>query len=880
MGRINKMSLKAIIAETDLMLRPNDIIYISNSEKIIDKYIELCKTAVSNGNEIKKLLIENDEHIDKERFILLTVKNYKENIKMLQKYIIDLKEQHSYEKSKESFERITDMYVQLHQQKENLEKAIKLGKGIEAVYSSYYYDEKEKRYRVEVTDSRELIDGKKTNFSKALKKFDQVDLSFKGGKSEELLGMEYVLQSILLTDLYNVFPNEDMGNFIRTMILENQVISKGLKTKDQLELLKTTQTYKEYADLIDSVTFEGLFPYIKETLREYAEYIDMDKLLLISAYRFYEALENGYIKENIHNGVKEILQGILVNIKLNNSQISCELQNKKDDTYELKKITYSVKDIKKCISQFASDRYISDNEIEEYREKVNSGEVDLIDILPEHIDIIFSQEDLEKLSILSTNNLLYVFNKLEWDNYKLVEMYEANKISLENIKELRENVDLSTVIDFNKLNTYYQNTKANPENKEILSRYENYLKLYREVFINGRNDEQIEKKSSDIVEKLAEMYEKEEYEENIKNYYKQGIITLQSIADWSNESLITKMFDEGLIKIQDMNNLAQDNKISAKCLTEVYSRVINNRDIDYNERISLIRFGYVKQSQIFDLYKSNLIFEEDLRKLAEEGFVKETEMKRLINSRTLQELERNSAIVLKGLNSLTKKNNDIYYERDGIISGEHKTKSTGKFIIDPNEREKFIRMLNAYKANTDLASDSPFYNYEFYVIPDESGTIGLNSVVIAERYYEDKDTETRFAMNNATYFFKYKDLMVLSNLRKSEMTKERENVVFTGNHVMANEKREGRWATSVIACVVKTMLSSDLKEYSKANQRKIIQQKLTEIYSADELVDILSMASDIDLGEHICEIEEPTARTRFRRRETPYSYKKDDGEYR
>jgi len=143
------------------------------------------------------------------------------------------------------------------------------------------------------------------------------------------------------------------------------------------------------------------------------------------------------------------------------------------------------------------------------------------------------------------------------------------------------------------------------------------------------------------------------------------------------------------------------------------------------------------------------------------------------------------------------------------------------------------------------------------VIPDESGTIGLNSVVIAERYYEDKDTELRFATNNATYFFKYKDLMVLGNLRKSEMTKERENIVFTANHVIANEKREGRWATSVIACVAKTMLSSDLREYSKANQRRIIQQKLSEIYTTQELITILSMASDIDLGEYICEIEEP-----------------------
>ena len=63
--------------------------------------------------------------------------------------------------------------------------------------------------------------------------------------------------------------------------------------------------------------------------------------------------------------------------------------------------------------------------------------------------------------------------------------------------------------------------------------------------------------------------------------------------------------------------------------------------------------------------------------------------------------------------------------------------------------------------------------------------------------------------------------MVLSNLKKSEMTKERKNIVFTANHVIANEKREGSWAKSVIASLAKTMMSCDIKEYSKKNQRKI-----------------------------------------------------------
>lgn len=49
-------------------------------------------------------------------------------------------------------------------------------------------------------------------------------------------------------------------------------------------------------------------------------------------------------------------------------------------------------------------------------------------------------------------------------------------------------------------------------------------------------------------------------------------------------------------------------------------------------------------------------------------------------------------------------------------------------------------MLKAGKPNkVEISETSPFYNYEFYIIPDESGKVNLNSVIIAERIYEEKE---------------------------------------------------------------------------------------------------------------------------------------------
>lgn len=700
--------------------------------------------------------------------------------------------------------------------------------------------------------------------------------------------MEYIIQAILLTDLYCVFPNEQFGNDIRTMILENEALRTKAKTREELESLKMIESQEEYSEFIDNISFDGLLPYVKSTLREYAQYIDIDKLLLISAFRFNEYLEKEANNQDINLliGIKFILEGILDNIKGLNEKICCELQIRKGNTYELQDISYSTRDIKKCISQFTSKRYLTTKEILEYKDKINNQEITLMQIEPEEIDAIFTENELERLSMLSEDNLMYVLTKNNWNTEKImntiksigklsndllrrllddkkissaevIELYEQSFISLEHLRSIKKIVDLSEDISFEKLNSYYKESCKYPENEELSNKYNQYLNLYREILLNDKSCKEIQEASNMAIEKIVEEFDGDDYNEAVKNYYRNRIITIDSIADWNNEDFITALFNEGLVSLEDMEKLAKKQKISFDCLSSVYANLIKNDYMAYDERLKLIKNGFVKENDIIDLYIENLIFENDLRKLAEEGFVRKEKMQKVIDSRTMEELEKHSSIKLTGLNSLTKRNNDIYSTDTFIDIDDDRNGKSSKKIIDPNERAAFIHLLKAYKADTDLEENSPFYNYEFYVIPDESGGIGLNSVVIAERYYEDKLTEERFATNNATYFFKYKDLMVLSNLRKSEMAKERKNIVFTASHALATEKKSGSWASSIIYGIARTMLSSDLKEYSKDEQRQIIIKKLSEIYSYEEILKILDKATEIDLGKDICSIEEP-----------------------
>lgn len=854
MSRVSKMPLKNILKETNLILRENDIFYFCDDINIAQKFIEEQNKGINKMTDVAEFLIQNEQYINKEKLVLILILNYQDNLNNIREQIINLTKAQNEIQNTEELAELAKLQFQLQEQSQRLKKTIELGKGIESVLTFYYYDERQNKYIVDVTEAEELIKGQKPSNAKALKRFDEIDLSFKSGDLNEKFGMEYVLQSLLLTDLYEVFPNISFGNDIRTMILENETLKEGRISRKDLEELKQKEKYEEYARIIDNVDFQKLLPDLKESLREYAKYINIDKLLLISAYRFNEGLENGYIEEKAVLSANEILKGILINIKDKGVHLNCELQTKKDNTYEMVTVEYSIKDIKKCLSKFTKRTYITTQEIEKYKEQIKSKEINLAQISEEKIDIIFSKEELEKISIMSAENLMYVYKKNKWEPSKIIEIYQKGDIPLDYIREIKETINLSEYINFEELNKCYEELKENPENINLTNKYNSYLNLYKEVLLADKSEEEIQNQSNKTIETIVENFNEEEYNELAKKYFREGILTFNSIAEWSNETFITSLLNEGLISLEDIAEMVKEQKISFDYISNIYLDLIKNVELEYDERLKLIKKGFVRKDDIIGLYIDNLLFENDLKELAKEGFVETEEVKKIINSRTMEELEKNSSIKLLGLNRLTKRNNEIYSDHSYTGRFPEKKKGT-KLLIDPNERAEFIHLLKAQKAETDLTEESPFYNYEFYVVPDESGKIGLNSVVIAERYYEDKDTQSKFATENATYFFKYKDLMVLSNLKKSEMTKERSNIVFTANHVMANEKRNGYWARSVIDSFIKTMLSSDLKEYSKENQKLIILQKLKDVYTREEIMGILQMAERIDAGEYICEIE-------------------------
>lgn len=876
MSKVSNMKMKDIIHKVGILMSGKDMVYYCKDINAIGEFYKLYQGGKMDNNSIEEFFLKYENEIDKEKFLLILIRNYKNIIKRSEEQLQSIN-------SSINKEEYFKLKIEIDNEKENLKQALLLGKGMKVNIPNYYFDEKNNRYELEIIDSQELIDGANKNNAKKLREFHLLDEYVNSGKKDnENDRMEYILRKLDPSDLIGLFYDEELGKAICRIISENSILEEGIETNEQLMELKRNK--EKFLEFVEGKEYKNFYSETKEILEKYVKYLDLRRLAMISAYRLEDELERKNIKSDELDTVKDILEGLLKYIKDNRIEIEFILQdNKTGKNTELK---YSSKNVEQCISRFTSNSYLKKSDIEIYREKINSQEITLNQLNSEFIDKIYSNKELELIATLNEENFKYVSAKLGWkkaqivetlknmrecstetlynliDNETLeskdiVELYMIGVINLTQIHNIMNNIDLSKEVNSRQLNQYYNDMFIQKDNTENIEDFNKYLELYKTVLLES-SSQNLELHSGELMEQIVEDYneeKREEYIQKVENYYKNGLITLNSILDWDDENILTKLYNDKLVSLEDMQELVRDKKISCKYFIEKYNEIIWDKNVDYDDRVKYIKTGYVSEDEIFNLYENNLIFEEDIKELSKMGLVSASKLQNLINGITREQLEKKSNIRLGNLNRLSKRNNDIYSNKNGTEYLQ-KNNQKPKLIIDPNERAEFISLFKACKADAILDTDNSFYNYEFYVIPDESGDIGLNSVVIAERYYEDKDTESRFATNNATYFFKYKDLMVLSNLKKSDLIKERKNIVFTANHTIATDKKDGKWAVNVFYAIAKTMLSSDLKEYSQENKRKIILEKLGQVYSGDEIMKILDKAIDIDLGEYNCEIED------------------------
>lgn len=615
MKKINKITLKELLDSTDLLMHLSDILYFCDDVETINEFVNSTrKNSDLNYKEIKDFLIKHENKINKQKLLLLIVKNYSDNIQLIDSILKD----NTY-KSKSNNSETLELIIQKQKQEQNLNIAKKIGKGMDESFAFYFYNTDTNRYDINIIDSKELIDGIKINSSANLKRFKEINQDFMESDKTETVGIEYLLQSIVLTDFNNIFPNEQIGDNMRTLLLENQILKNNVKTRKEIENLKK-QNYDEYENLIENNKFHDILSDMKNLLEKYIKYVDIDKLLAISAYRFEESLENEFISIENAPAIKEILNTIIKHTK-NNKTLTLSLQDRKN-SYDLKNIEYSLTDIINCINRFTDDSYIKKSQIEEYKNKINSEELTLFDLDPQYVKICFSPSELENIAKLNSQNLQYVSTILQWNKDKIlnnikfqkncpvellkdfmtkkiiypndiISLYKDNIIDIEYIKNLKEYSNFSNEISASELISLYDNYNKNKSEENNLINYTRYLDLYKEILLND-NPKETEKYSLNFMEQMIENYDKRHIDTHInqlEEFYKQGLLTLNTIIEWNDPSVIetflTDLYKENIIQLNDVKKFVKNGNLPF----EYIKQLVWEENINYEERLKLLEEG-------------------------------------------------------------------------------------------------------------------------------------------------------------------------------------------------------------------------------------------------------------------------------------------------
>lgn len=898
----NKLNIKEILDCLETMIiTGEDFGYIFKNKETSASFIEFYNMYSRGEVEydvIERFLLENEDCINKENFILILAKN---NIIQLCALDETMKSNMESDDNKDLRKKFIAESVFRKRKlitEKSLQAIITKWKGINTILPFYRYNEEEERYVIDVADSRELIDGKHVSSSKNRKKLKKINEAFVEEDEETRdIGIEYILQVLNLNDFKQAFPNTDFHNCI-TRLVYNRKISKekGMSSKEADKYLISNK--KECYEIIDSMKYDNFSPYIRQVLEEQIKYVDFDKLLMMAACRLENGLEQLKDEEQTH-GYEEIIKIIASNIEDKERKVTFNLE------YEVNgkeligiEAENSYENIKRFLGRFVNDTYLSKARIEEYREKIDSKEQSLGDLPEGYVDVIFLPSEIEERIGLSEENFIFAIDKFNWNSSEVVErikkynikstdfltqlvsleklsstdianLYIDEVISIDEINQMASILDLSSFVNTNELNEKYSDNLKNSK-QEDNQQYKRYIDLFKSVYIDGNSEEEKEKISEEIIELIIENNpnnSKKIYIEALEHYYENGIITLDSIIHWGEmlldldkEQIVTRLCTDGLVNVKDIKTLVVKKELDF----DFFSKLVTSGDISDEIILSIVLEGLVDEKCIVNLYKQGKLTDEVIEQLAQQNIISPKKAKRLLDKVSEKELQEAEWILggdFEKVSSEKDVDSSIYCENNST-----NYEKTSRFIIDPNQREKLFSLMGAYKKanNINVNEENPFYNYDFYVIPDEDGIKGKNSIVIAERIYEDKSTQARFAVDNATYFFYYKDIpKVISgeykNKEKALEDMESQRIIkHRVNHFILDEQRNGHWALGVLFKTA-LMMSDDDEIFNKDKpaQKEEALRILLEKYSTDELRELFEQQEKIDnTNECICEILE------------------------
>lgn len=574
---IKNLSMREICEKVGFSIEPSQIMFVIKNEEEARKIDE--KSFSFEG--IKQFMEENPEKIDKEKYLFATMVNCREQLERMSKL------ENPIQKRKFVMQQFGD--------DEAFSEFLKNSK---KDFVEFAQKDMSKKYQI----AKKLLQGSH---------IEMPVLAIRGGKAviEDFLTMK--------NELYLVKPEDKEKNFQNE---ENLKVLQELDKQGLLDRIISFSSNSDYSDFLCSYPGNGryFFDVIqynskeeyqkimkakegdalnkaviceiygkehKELLEKYCGKFDIERFLLVSAYRAKATLGTYSDLE------EEEMQDLVKIMRFASEHISNKRIKFSGNVYlgsiqEKPRIEYSYKNLQDDLSRvFNNTYYFSKEELIFMRKALLQGDYDiqnvkymkglfeklnfdkkekmkLVELNPSNFDVLLSLEGLNEEEIheilpglsdykMNQMHLVCLYDQGLIAGNDALQMYMKTQIDLPQMLDLSgefENVKQEVTVE--KLMNYYVNREEDSEKERD---FERYALLFRELHIKEKSSEEQLQIADEIME---ELYKTEsDYEVDLKNLYKDSLLPIQTLIDWNGEQMIYDLIKNHSLKPKDAREL-------------------------------------------------------------------------------------------------------------------------------------------------------------------------------------------------------------------------------------------------------------------------------------------------------------------------------------
>lgn len=565
---IQKMTIKEINDYCKLQLQIDDLRYILD-RKISKNEWDKLKDPNMDSQKVDKKIIEflekNETYVDKEKLILINLDYYQELEKMRKENVAGL---------------ILDEYGLTEKMVETgLKRARECAefcKDKDIKFVVQKQSNKEYKRKVKVISSKQLLEGQPSKEEKKKEKATKKGMKILSDEAVlnalieanhakpemEFFDVPGLGETLLETIVYNSSENLDISRQKIDKIIENKELGKLLTNRlvrlDQREIKTAFETVGEYVD-INKMSLYALACIIESIENANLIYVTREKgSTIVKRYADYSG-DNMQLFPYMERFLGEYFSVI--------SQTDTEV------SIDGKK--YTTEEAKENMKKYIHGRYMSLFSMEDQIAVFLERGIEPTGIHKSQLEYI-KQYILEQRGVKSLKELNQMLDVHLLDDKGVLKLYEDRRMSLKNIREMRERLHLEKEITpkfmLNKVEAL-QNIPLEERQfeEQILHRY---VDLYKELYINGKSEEDIIQAGEELINELEKNQKTESVkQEDILHY---GLLSEKTYA---------KLADRGIISMDNLMQAYQKGQIDIHTMAELKKEGNSFTDLDIEQYI-------------------------------------------------------------------------------------------------------------------------------------------------------------------------------------------------------------------------------------------------------------------------------------------------------